>query len=76
MAPGRNTKSNQSLTLKANETLWLKVRATQDVKIKNLKNVQSYELNMDITYGKISSFLWAYPYAGTTKTVMNSEAIH
>lgn len=69
-------KSNQSLTLKANETLWLKVRATQDVKIKNLKNVQSYELNMDVTYSKISSFLWAYPYAGTAKTVMNSEAIH
>ena len=69
-------KSNQSLTLKANETLRLKVRATQDVKIKNLKNVESYELNMDVTYGGISSFLWAYPYAGTAKTVMNSEAIH
>lgn len=69
-------KSNQSLTLKANETLRLKVRATQDVKIKNLKNVESYELNMDVTYGGISSFLWAYPYAGIAKTVMNSEAIH
>ena len=31
---------------------------------------------LQVTYGKISSFLWAYPYAGTAKTVMNSEAIH